>query len=220
MDECGVKNINKVVLKFGGSVLYGKTDFERISREINRYVLKNYQVVAVVSAYFGVTEKLFDKAARLKAIPSSAAFAEIVASGEFESALELVSYLIHNGHKVCLRTPSEFNFLAAGDRDSARPISISAKRINSSLTHAPVIIMPGFSAIDEQGDCILLGRGGSDISAVCVSQALGLNSVRLLKDVDGLYNKDPNKFPMQNDLTTSIMGRHEALAVNSFSRKP
>ena len=104
MDECGMKNINKVVLKFGGSVLYGKADFERISREINRYVLKNYQVVAVVSAYYGVTEKLFDKAARLKTIPSSAAFAEIVASGEFESALELVSYLIHNGHKACLRT--------------------------------------------------------------------------------------------------------------------
>ena len=54
--------------------------------------------------------------------------------------------------------------------------------------------MPGFSAVDEAGDCVLLGRGGSDISAVFIAQALGLDSVRLFKDVDGLYDSDPNRY--------------------------
>jgi len=62
------------------------------------------------------------------------------------------------------------------------------------------VIVPGFSAINAAGDSVLLGRGGSDISAVFIAHSLGLSSVRLLKDVDALYDKDPNKFDDANPI--------------------
>ena len=185
---------NRIVLKFGGSVLHSSADFDRICGEIQRFVSHGYQVVAVVSAYYGVTEKLIKKAGEQALNSNSIAYAELIAGGEFQSASDLVSHLLKSGLNASYQTPADFDFLAMGARDGAKPAAINADKISAALLQNQVLVVPGFSAIDEQGNCILLGRGGSDISAVFIAQALGLKSVRLLKDVDGLYDVDPNKF--------------------------
>ena len=184
----------RVVLKFGGSVIHSQADFEAIANEIQRFVSDGFQLVVVVSAYFDVTEGLIAKASGIGISPSSSAFAAFVSSGEFVTATDLTTYLVENGLNASFRSPAEFDFVATGSRESASPSSINPDKINNALEQYSVIVMPGFSAVDESGDSILLGRGGSDISAVFVAQALGLNSVRLLKDVDGIYNVDPNAF--------------------------
>jgi homoserine dehydrogenase len=187
--------LKRAVLKFGGSVLSSPADFDRITTEIQKRLDDGFQVVAVVSAYFGVTERLIAQAKARNLCSKSVEYADLIASGEFESASNLSKHLIQNGFNASYKAPSAFSFIAQGQRDSAAPISINAEKITSALEQTPIIIMPGFSAIDEQQNRILLGRGGSDISAVYVAQALKLDSVRLLKDVDGLYDVDPKKYP-------------------------
>jgi len=184
----------RAVLKFGGSVLASQADFARITTEIAALINESFEVVAVVSAYFGVTEKLISQAKRERLDPDSVEYAELIASGEFQSAADLSEYLKQQGFNASLKAPSSFAFTAEGARGSAEPISIDGNKIESALKQTPIVILPGFSAIDRHQTCVLLGRGGSDISAVCVAQALGLDSVRLLKDVNGLYDKDPNKY--------------------------
>lgn len=184
----------KIVLKFGGSVLHSPADFDAIHQEIVRYANTGYKVVAVVSAYFGVTESLVATAKSEQLSSNEVAYAELISRGEFKSAADLVSHLLDHGLPACKRRPAELSFIAKGKRDAAYPISLDAQSLLNAFEHSSVVVVPGFSAIDEHGDCVLLGRGGSDISAVCIAQALGLDSVRLIKDVDGLYDHDPNKF--------------------------
>jgi homoserine dehydrogenase len=189
-----------VVLKFGGSVLHSQADLRRISAEIQRFNHQGIKVFAVVSAYYGVTETLIKQAREHVINPNSVAYAELIASGEFRSATDLVKELDQLGLNASCKTPADFAFTAQGSRSDARPNSIDSNSIILALEESPVVVMPGFSAIDQYGECVLLGRGGSDISAVCVAQALKLDSVRLLKDVDGLYDSDPNKYPLAQRL--------------------
>lgn len=175
-------------------MLNSPADFSPITREIQKYLDDGFQVIAVVSAYFGVTEQLISLARKRNLDTGSVEYADLIASGEFQSASDLSKHLIQHGFKASFKTPSAFSFIAQGKRDCATPLSVDAEKIIASLEQTPIIIMPGFSAIDYEQNCILLGRGGSDISAVCVAQALKLDCVRLLKDVNGLYNMDPNKY--------------------------
>lgn len=105
-----------------------------------------------------------------------------------------MAYLNHQEISAGLRRPADFDFVAQGARNSASPVSICSDKINLATEAHPVIVMPGFSAIDESGSCVLLGRGGSDISAVFLAHGLKLPGIRLIKDVDGLYDYDPNKY--------------------------
>lgn len=189
-----------IVLKFGGSVIHSSADFDRIQSEIQRYRSRNYNVIAVVSAYFGVTERLISEAKEKRLDPASSEYAQHIANGEFKSAADLVAHLCKNGINASRQSPANLKFIAQGARDSGAPVRISSVRIESALAKTQVIVVPGYSAIDINGDCILLGRGGSDISAVCIAESLKLNCVRLLKDVDGLYDVDPNKYENANRL--------------------
>jgi homoserine dehydrogenase len=189
-----MSSVKAVVLKFGGSVLHSQDDFDRIQKEIQRFISKGHSVIAVVSAYFGVTERLIERATGAALCPDSVAYAELIAGGEFQSATELVSHLLSHDVSATVKLPCDVRFIATGERRSAMPVSVDSDQLVAALEQTQVLVVPGFSAIDQEGNCVLLGRGGSDISAVCMAHALGLDSVRLLKDVDGLYDCDPNRF--------------------------
>lgn len=190
-----------VVLKFGGSVLHSPADFPSVMSEIQGYLDQNTKVVAVVSAFYGVTETLIAQAKSENLSTDSVAYAELVASGEMRSAEELTNYLVQHDLPAAVATPRQLSFTAQGPRISATPQGIQPQALNQALTAASVLVVPGFSAIDNHGDCVLLGRGGSDISAVCLAETLGLHAVCLLKDVDGLYDMDPNRFSEAQRLT-------------------
>jgi homoserine dehydrogenase len=186
-------NKKRIVLKFGGSVIHGQADFGSIASEIQRFVSDDFQLVVVVSAYFGVTERLMAEASEKCLSKESPAFSAYVSQGEFDAAKDLTGYLISKGLSASLSSPAQLEFIAKGNRWSSSPHSINANKINHLFETCSVIVLPGFSAIDKFGDSVLLGRGGSDISAVVVAQSLSLSRVRLLKDVDGIYDLDPNE---------------------------
>lgn len=180
------------VLKFGSSVLRSQDDLTTVISEIESWKAKSEKLIAVVSAFEGVTNRLIQEARRAGIAPGANGYARLVASGELESAFALETALNSRRQNARMMTPREIGFIAKGDASDATPYFADPAAIHEAFGQTDTIIVPGFSAIDPSGNVVLLGRGGSDISAIFLGRILGRRSVRLIKDVDGLYDKDPN----------------------------
>ncbi len=181
-----------VVLKLGSSVLRSGADLPKVVSEIYRHVRLGEHVVAVVSAFAGVTDRLSLDAQRWTAQPSPAALAAALAIGEMESATQLVFALERSGIPVTFLDPRDVSFRTRGERLNAEPASLDAIRLSQIVDSMPVTVMPGFYALAEGSGLALLGRGGSDLTAVYLAERLHARCI-LIKDVDGLYEADPAK---------------------------
>jgi homoserine dehydrogenase len=178
-----------VVLKFGGSVL---TDLEGVVEavlEIHRWRRRGSQVIAVVSALAGRTDALIAQADSA-GITDSLALAGVVARGEHESARLLADQLWEAGIGARVLTPAEIELLASGPPLDATLVSLRLPAIWRALAEDEVVVIPGFVAVNSDGRTVLLGRGGSDLTALFLAHQLSARC-RLLKDVDGLYESNP-----------------------------
>jgi homoserine dehydrogenase len=191
-----------IVLKFGGSVLRGEEDLIRAARECESWIDRGWNVVAVVSAFEGVTDQLVTKARSFGAAPVPEAQALLTATGELQSASLLTLALQRAGVRAAVGAPWSIGLratcttaedgLSSGPLD-AFPLSLNAAAVRVTLEEHRAIVVPGFVGIDELKRLVLLGRGGSDLSAIFIAEALGAAKCRLVKDVDGLYEWDPAK---------------------------
>jgi homoserine dehydrogenase len=181
---------NIVVLKFGSSVLRSAADLPAAVDEIYRHVRAGQRVVAVVSAFAGVTDSLIDRAHSVGGRSDPYAYASLVGSGELESAAMLTLSLSMHGVPARLLPPEQFALRAYGDPLDAEPHDFDAALLHATLRAAAAVVVPGFVAHDEQNRTVLLGRGGSDYTALFLAKRLDADCV-LLKDVDGLYERDP-----------------------------
>lgn len=180
-----------VVLKFGSSVLAGPDDLPEIISEIYRIVRSGRQVIAVVSAFDGYTDRLLAESAAAGAWHDNVNAPAYVALGEETSATLLALACDRAGlSAIALKAP-ELGIVAEGPPLDARPIELNRARIEAAFETHDVIVVPGFVAVDRSGRTVLLGRGGSDLTAVFLGDRLGAERVRLLKDVDGVYEADP-----------------------------
>lgn len=192
----GVARDPLIVLKFGGSVLGRERDAARAVHEVYRWVRQGYRVVAVVSALEGQTDQLLSEARRWTgAAPSQiacSATAALVATGEQRSAALLGLALDRAGIPVEVLDHAAVGLRTSGPALDATPIELDVAALNAALDRVPAVIVPGFTGRDQHGRVTLLGRGGSDLSALFIAQRLGkATRCRLVKDVDGLYDKDP-----------------------------
>lgn len=183
-----------IVLKFGSSVLRTEADLPSVVHEIYRYVRDGFDVATVVSAFAGVTDRLFARARALGADPSLAigipGVAALVASGERESAAALQLALAKAGIPATVLDPLAAGLRVHGDGLAGEPVDLGVGRCRSILAKGRILIVPGFFGADEDGGVSLLGRGGSDWTALFLAQRLG-GRCRLLKDTDGIYERDP-----------------------------
>lgn len=180
-----------IVLKFGGSVLRSRDDQFLAAQEVYRWYKTGYKVVAIVSALKGETDRLFDLASKMASDDSPYNVARLVSSGERESAALLGLLLDECGLPNSVLYEGEINLQTCGDPLDATPQSIDVDAVNANLQEYPVLVVPGFVGRDEAGRVNLLGRGGSDLTAILVANWLGADRCRLVKDVDGLYEFDP-----------------------------
>jgi homoserine dehydrogenase len=184
-----------IVLKFGSSVLRTAADLPRAVHEIFRYTREGFGVVAVVSAFEGVTDRLLGQARELGADPAHdvgiPGLATLVASGERESAASLQIALSRAGLPSNLLDPLSAGLRVRGSGIAGCPAGLDAERLTSLLDQGRILIVPGFFGADDEGSVSLLGRGGSDWTALFVAQRLQARC-RLLKDTDGIYERDPN----------------------------
>lgn len=186
-----------VVLKFGSSVLRTPADLPALVQEVYLHLRAGERVVAVVSALAGETDGLLAAAHSAGDDRSPAgeqATATLCATGEVRAAALLTHALLHHGVPARLTLPEHLALRTRGTALDAVPVAGSAgldrERALQLLAQFPVLVVPGFYGHDEHGLVQLLGRGGSDLSALTLAARLGARC-RLLKDVDGLYERDP-----------------------------
>jgi homoserine dehydrogenase len=178
------------VLKFGSSVLRSERDLPVAVREISRACRSGDRVLAVVSAFGNTTNRLLRRARRHAEAPNPAALASLLATGEAVSAALLGIALERAGRPSVVLDPAQIDLRAVGERLDAHPFHVDAQRIVKALAEQTVVV-PGFVGRTLDGAPALLGRGGSDYTALFLAARLGARRCVLFKDVDGLYTADP-----------------------------
>ncbi len=184
-------NLPITILKFGGSVLSGPDTLADAVAEVRRSLKKGSRVVAVTSAFSGVTERLLNKArARFRA-PADKPLASLLATGESRSAAFLSLALDDAGLANELADPDRIGLTVRGSWLDSEPVDVDLAAVYKALGKAPVIVLPGFFGRRSDGSVALLGRGGSDLTALFLAERLGARDCRLVKNVDGLFSRDP-----------------------------
>ena len=180
------------VLKFGSSVLSGRDRLSAVVHDIYRAYRRGHRVVVVVSAIGRHTDILLEEA-QMVADPAApeAALAKLLSTGE-DQAAALLTMAVHRAGIPCrLLEPQQIGLVLHGARLDADPYSLNRHTLLRFLQGSAVAIMPGFSGVHEHGGVALLGRGGSDLTAAFVAEQLDAKKLRLVKDVDGIYERDP-----------------------------
>ncbi len=188
-----------IVLKFGSSVLQSRAELPHAVHEIYRWIRRQYNVVAVVSAFAGETDRLLATVEGYRdANPE--AIARVVATGEEVATAFLALELDRFGIPAQVLDPSQIQLIADTNSNDTEPVSADITAIEDAFKLGRVAVIPGFVARDSSGRVALFGRGGSDLSALFLAKQLGARC-RLIKDVDGIYNRDPaaNSFAQRFD---------------------
>jgi homoserine dehydrogenase len=178
------------VLKFGSSVLRGPEDLPVAVDEIYRRWRSGSRVLAVVSAFEGVTDQLIHESQSLIAAGSDGAAAAYVAGGEQQTAAQLIDSLTRCGIPGLLVEPRDIGLIADGTVLESVPVGVDVTALEVLWNCCPVLVLPGFYGVNTEGSTALFGRGGSDLSALFLAAELQA-PCRLLKDVDGVYDADP-----------------------------
>ena len=194
------------VLKFGSSVLRDEADLPRVAAEIERHATDGRAVIAVVSAIGDATDSLLGKAEGLGATswreslvlsPRSAttteeaALAALLATGESTAAALVGLSLSARGVPHAILDVGRVGPFTRGPLLDAEPCALDTITIQRTIEARGVAVLPGFVGHDEAGDVSLLGRGGSDLTALFVAHNLQAKRCLLVKDVGGVFEFDP-----------------------------
>ena len=178
-----------VVLKFGSSVLPNEEDLPTAVHEIYRYWREGAQVIAVASAFGDTTDQLMRRAERVCARPHQSVLPNLLATGEAEASALLTLALNRAGIPAKLLDEVQIGLRTIGGGVDAVPVAVDSARLINEARHA-VVVLPGFVGRDDSGGKTILGRGGSDLTALFLAQQLKARCI-LIKDVDGVYTNDP-----------------------------
>ena len=179
------------VMKFGSSILANASYVRHVAREIANIVKDGNKIVAVVSALQGETDRLFSAVHEVDAQADPYRIATFVSTGEQQSVCLLRIALASADVEAKAADHRDLNLIAAGDPLDSDPLSLDTDWVHQQLAEADVLVVPGFVAIDEKQRDVLLGRGGSDDTALFIAHQLGAKCT-LIKDVDGVFESDPN----------------------------
>ena len=179
-----------VVLKFGSSVLRSESDLPTAVHEIYRWWREGFKVVVVVSACGNTTDDLTQHAHSVCEQPNDELIAVLLATGEAASSALMGLALNRSGIPATVLDAEQACLHTVGPTLDSNLTSINVTRVLDALSNG-VVVLPGFVGKDRSGKTTLLGRGGSDLTALFLAQRLA-GTCRLIKDVDGLYTSDPN----------------------------
>src|SRR6266446_937647 len=177
------------VLKFGSSVLRSEADLPSAVHEIYRHWREGAQVIAVVSAFGDTTDQLMRRAEKVCDQPDKSVLPSLLATGEATASALLTLTLNKVGISARLVDEVQAKLRTVSGNVDAIPVSLDAAYLSGESQRA-VVVFPGFIGRDERGNRTILGRGGSDMTALFLAHRLKAHCV-LIKDVDGLYTSDP-----------------------------
>ncbi len=206
-----------LVQKFGGTSVGSIGRIQAVAEKVAVARSEGHDVVVVVSAMSGETNRLLGLAREISERPNSREMDVLLSTGE-QVTIALLSMALEEqncrarsftGAQVHIRTDSEHN--------KARIIDIDPARVKKALKAGEVVVIAGFQGIDEHGNITTLGRGGSDTTAVAMAAALEADECHIFTDVDGVYTADPRVEPKARRL--GVITYEEMLEMASLGSK-
>jgi aspartate kinase len=194
--------VTLIIQKYGGTSVGSTERIKNVARRIVRFQSRGYQVVVVVSAMSGETNRLIALAKEFQAHPDPRELDVMVSTGEQVSVALLSMALMDLGIKAKSYTGSQVRILTNNAYTKARILKIDENKIRSDLDAGYVVVVAGFQGIDESGSITTLGRGGSDTTGVALAAALKAEECQIYTDVDGIYTTDPRIVPDARKLKT------------------
>ena len=184
-----------IVQKYGGTSVGTPERIRAVARRVARYKSLGHQVVVVVSAMSGETNRLIGLAKEIMAEPDPRELDVMVSTGEQVSIGLTALALIDLGIKAKSYTGSQVKILTDDAHNKARILKIDHNNIQEDLDKGYVVVVAGFQGADEQGNITTLGRGGSDTTGVALAAALKADECQIYTDVNGIYTTDPRVVP-------------------------
>jgi len=184
-----------IVQKYGGTSVANPERIRNVARRVARYKAMGHQVVVVVSAMSGETNKLIGLAKELMAEPDPRELDMIISTGEQVTIGLTALALIELGIKAKSYTGAQVKILTDDAYTKARILNIDQHNLKADLDAGYVCVVAGFQGEDAQGNITTLGRGGSDTTGVALAAALGADECQIYTDVDGVYTTDPRVVP-------------------------
>ena len=184
-----------IVHKYGGTSVGNVERIRNVARRLEKWHRAGHQLVVVVSAMSGETNRLIALAKEIQPSPDPRELDVIASTGEQVTIGLLAMALKDRGLKSKSYTGPQVHVLTDSAFTKARIIEIDEKKMRADLAQGTVVVVAGFQGADEHGNLTTLGRGGSDTSAVALAAALKADECLIYTDVDGVYTTDPRIVP-------------------------
>ena len=189
-----------IVQKYGGTSMGNTSRIKNVAARVKRWHDHGHQVVVVVSAMSGETNRLIGLANEISRDPDMREYDQMVATGEQVSIALLAMALKDLGVNAKSMTGRQVAIKTDNTHTKARIKDIDAENIKRELSDGKVLVVAGFQGVNEFNDLTTLGRGGSDTTGVAIAAAIGADECQIYTDVDGVYTTDPRITPKAKKL--------------------
>jgi aspartate kinase len=189
-----------IVQKYGGTSVGTLERIEAVAKRVAKTKAEGHDVIVVVSAMSGETNKLIEYANYFSASPKQREMDLLLSSGERVTSALLAIALSQMGIPALAFSGRQAGIVTDEVHTKARIDRIEASRMNDALKEGNVVVVAGFQGVNALGDVSTLGRGGSDLSAVAIAGALKADVCEIYTDVDGVYTTDPRIEPKAKKL--------------------
>ena len=184
-----------IVQKFGGTSVLDTDRIKNVASRVGKHRLRGDQVVVVVSAMSGETDRLIKLAKSISVRPPAREMDVLLATGEQAAIALLAMALADRDIATRSYTGAQVRILTDAAHGKARIVHIDDQRLRAGLERGEVAVVAGFQGLEESGSITTLGRGGSDTTAVALAAALKADECQIYTDVDGVYTTDPRVEP-------------------------
>lgn len=184
-----------IVQKYGGTSVGSPDRIRNVAKRVAKFRAQGHQVVVVVSAMSGETNRLIALAREIQARPDPRELDVMVSTGEQVTIALLAMSLMEIGIKAKSYTGAQVRVLTDSAFTKARIVSIDEEKMRADLDSGHVVVVAGFQGVDMDGNITTLGRGGSDTTGVALAAALKADECQIYTDVDGVYTTDPRIVP-------------------------
>ncbi len=184
-----------IVQKYGGTSVGAVERIEHVAEKVAGFRDRGDDVVVVVSAMSGETNRLVGLAHEVMERPDPRELDVLLSTGEQVTIALLSMALKKRGYDARSYTGHQVHILTDSEHNKARILDIDEVRVRGDLAKGRVVVVAGFQGVDEHGNITTLGRGGSDTTAVALAAALKADECQIYTDVDGVYSTDPRVVP-------------------------
>lgn len=184
-----------IVQKYGGTSVGSVERIQEVAKKVTKYRQDGHDVVVVVSAMSGETNRLLALAKDINPDPRGRELDVLLSTGEQVTIALLSMALSEMGTPAQSYTGPQVRILTDDAHNKARIVQIDDDKMRADLAEGKVVVVAGFQGCDDQGNITTLGRGGSDTTAVALAAALKADECQIYTDVDGVYTTDPRVVP-------------------------